>query len=79
MAQQQHSFTAPGPEEQMLNYRVLSRALIFKEILDLTWLPLSSCHSQRKQKPRKTRLCRSLAQPEATGSAGIKMVRRRYG
>lgn len=74
MAQQQHSPAAPGPKEQMLHYRTLSRALIFEEILDLTWLLLPSCHSQRQQKPRKTRLCRPLAQPEATMSAGITTV-----
>lgn len=74
MAQQQHSPAAPGPKEQMLHYRTLSRALIFEEILDLTWLLLPSCHSQRQQKPRKTRLCRPLAQPEAMMSAGITTV-----
>lgn len=72
--QQQRSSTAPGAKEQMLDYRTLSRALIFEEILDLTCLLLSSCHSQRQQKPLKTRLCRPLAQPEATMSAGITTV-----
>lgn len=74
MAQQQHSSTAPGPKEQMLDYRTLSGAFIFEEILDLTWLLLSSCHSERQQKPLKTRLCRPLAQPGATMSAGITTV-----
>lgn len=73
--QQQHSSTAPGPKEQMLDYPTLSRAFIFEEILDLTWLLLPSCHSQRQQKPLKTRLCRPSAQPEATMSAGITTVR----
>lgn len=45
MAQQQHSSAAPGAKQQMLDYPLLSRALIFEEILDLTWFPLSSCHS----------------------------------
>lgn len=74
MAQQQPSSTAPGPKEQMLDYRTLSGAFIFVEILDLTWLLLSSCHSERQQKPLKTRLCRPLAQPGATMSAGITTV-----
>lgn len=61
MAQQQHSFTAPGPKEQMLDYRTLSRALIFEEILDLTWLLLSSCHSQRRAEASENKIMQALS------------------